>query len=162
MSWKQSFHSRGRNALSLFALGVPAAIVASCSGDRHGQAGPEALMQASRDWSRAAAAGRIDATVDYWADDAIVIMPGLPTLRGKAAIREYVEQSLKTPGFRISWEPLEGHLSTSGDVGYLLERSSVTMPNATGKLETQQFRVVTIWRKGADGRWRNVVDGSIP
>ena len=132
----------------------------ACSSHHDAPADRQKLMQTSREWSRAAAAGHVDAIVDYWAEDAAVMMPGLPTFRGRRAIRAYVEQSLKTPGFHISWEPLEAHISNSGDMGYLLERSSVTMPQANGKLATQQFRGITIWTKGADGKWKNVVDAS--
>jgi|SRR5690348_3317316 len=136
------------------------ASLGACSSHHDAPADRQQLMQTSREWSRAAAGGNIDAIVDYWADDAAVMMPGLPTFRGRRAIRAYVEQSLKTPGFHISWEPLEAHISNSGDMGYLLERSSVTMPQANGKLATQQFRGITIWTKGADGKWKNVVDAS--
>jgi uncharacterized protein (TIGR02246 family) len=134
--------------------------LAGCSTHHDAPADRQKLMQTSREWSRAAAAGNVEAIVAFWAEDAAVMMPGLPTFRGKRAIRAYVEQSLKTPGFQISWEPIEAHISKSGDMGYLLERSSVTMPQANGKLVTQQFRGITIWNKGADGRWRNVVDAS--
>lgn len=85
-------------------------------------------------------------------------MAGLPTFRGKAAIRDYVAASLKIPGFKISWEPLEAHVSASGDMGYIIERSQVTLPDSAGKLTTTYSRGVTVWRKGPDGRWQNAVD----
>ena len=142
------------------AVVLIATCLTNCSSRRDASADAQQLMQTSRDWSRAAATGNVDAIVEYWAEDAAVMIPGAPTFRGRRAIRTYVEQSLKTPGFHIRWEPLEAHISKSGDMGYLLERSSVTMPQANGKLATQQFRGVTIWTKGVDGRWRNVVDAS--
>ncbi|GAA0869755.1 hypothetical protein GCM10009116_15910 [Brevundimonas basaltis] len=119
-------------------------------------------METSREWSQAAASGDVDAIIRYWADDAVVLMSGLPTFRGKEAIRTYVTESMKLPGFRISWEPVEAHVSASGDMGYLLERTQVTVPGPSGGLETQQFRTVTIWRKQGDGSWRNVVDIATP
>jgi uncharacterized protein (TIGR02246 family) len=113
------------------------------------------LMAISREWSAAAASGDLERVVSYWGDDATVMMAGLPTFRGKKAIRDYVAESYKIPGFRISWEPLEAHVSASGDMGYIIERSQVTLPDSSGKLTTTSFRSVTVWRKGADGRWRN-------
>src|ERR1700733_9595767 len=65
----------------------------------------EKLMQISREWSRTAASRDVEKTLNYWADDAIVISAGESTLRGKQAIREMVDGSLKNPGFNISWEP---------------------------------------------------------
>ncbi|CAN7303888.1 YybH family protein [Brevundimonas sp. LjRoot202] len=135
------------------------AALSACGAQRVDSAAEErSLMQTSREWSQAASTGDVDAIVNYWADDAVVMMPGLPTFTGKPAIRSYVEESLKVPGFRISWEPLEAHVSSSGDMAYLLERSEVTMPGPSGQLVTQQFRGVTIWKKDAGGDWKNVVD----
>lgn len=142
-------------------MGAIAAIIGGCSVHSDRSADARDLMQTSRDWSRVTSTGNVDAIVAYWTDDATVMIPGLPTFRGKSAIRKYVEQSLKTPGFHISWEPLEAQVSKAGDLGYLIERSRLTMPDANGNLQTQQFRVVTVWRKGPDGKWRNVVDSSI-
>lgn len=118
----------------------------------------ERLMAISREWSQAAASGDVDRVASYWGDDATVMMPGLPTFKGKDAIRRYVAQSFAIPGFRISWEPLEAHVSASGDMGYIIERSHVTMPDSTGRLATTSSRAVTVWQKGPDGRWRNMVD----
>ena len=116
------------------------------------------LMAISREWSDAASSGDLDRIVSYWGEEATVMMAGLPTFRGKSAIRGYIAESLKIPGFKISWEPLEAHVSASGDMGYIVERSQVTVPDSTGKLITSHSRAVTVWRKGADGRWRNMVD----
>jgi uncharacterized protein (TIGR02246 family) len=116
------------------------------------------LMAISREWSQAAASGDTDRVASYWGEDATVMMPGLPTFKGKDAIRRYVAESYAIPGFRISWEPLEAYVSASGDMGYIIERSQVTMPDATGKLATTTSRAVTVWRKGPGGQWRNIVD----
>jgi uncharacterized protein (TIGR02246 family) len=155
----------GKMHLLFSKMLVLAAIVGTaCGCSRHVDHSADAreLMQTSRDWSHATSGGNLNAILSFWADDATVIIPGLPSFHGKKAIRDYVMQSLKTPGFHISWEPEEAHVSESGDIGYLLEHSDMTMPDAKGRLQTQRFRVVTIWRKGTDGKWRNVVDSSVP
>jgi ketosteroid isomerase-like protein len=115
-------------------------------------------METSRAWSRAAAGDNIEAILDYWADDALVISPGMPPLRGKPAIRTYLEQSRKAPGFRIGWEPREASLSAGGDMGYLVEDTKVSLNGPDGRPVTQHYRGLTIWRKQADGAWKNVVD----
>ncbi len=122
------------------------------------QAEAERLMETSREWARAARSGDLDAIVRYWGDDATLLMPGQPVSRGKDQIRASVEASFKTPGFAISWEPLEAHVSRSGDMGYLLERTQLSMSDGRGGTSTQQLRAVTIWRKQPDGDWKNVVD----
>ena len=116
------------------------------------------LMQTSRDWSRASASGNVDSVLDYWAEDALVIMPDQPPMRGRQAIRAYLEASMKTPGFRIGWEPQEARVSSSGDMGYLVERTTVSVNGPDGRPVESHFRVVTVWRKAPDGSWKNVVD----
>ncbi|MDP2688005.1 MAG: nuclear transport factor 2 family protein [Aequorivita sp.] len=122
----------------------------------------ENLMQASRDWSKAAEARDVEKTLTYWSDDAIVISAGQPELKGKQAIRGMVEGSIKDPNFNISWEPISAEISENGDMGYLLENSTITMKDSTGKETVQNFRTVTIWKKQADGSWKNVVDVMSP
>jgi ketosteroid isomerase-like protein len=135
-----------------------AACLAACAGRPDPAAEEAKLMETSRAWSRAAAGGDVDAILAYWADDALVLPPGLPPLRGRAALRTYLETSMKTPGFRISWEPLEAKVSREGDMGYLVERTTVTVDGPDGRPVTQHFRGVTIWRRQSDGSWKNVVD----
>lgn len=130
----------------------------ACGGPRDRAAGKERLMQTSRDWSRSAESGDVGAILSYWADDAIVLSPGEPAMRGKPALRAYLERSLRTPGFRISWEPQEASLSDDGGMGYLVERTRVSFNGPEGKPVVQEFRGVTIWRRQADGSWKNVVD----
>ena len=131
----------------------------SCQSEKVDQkAEGEKLMQASRDWSKAASARDVEKTLTYWADDATVISAGEPELKGKKAIREMVEGSITDPNFNISWEPISAEISASGDMGYLLENSKITMKDSTGATNIQNFKTVTIWKKQQDGSWKNVVD----
>jgi uncharacterized protein (TIGR02246 family) len=141
----------------VLALGL-AASLGACKGARDPAAEKQRLMETSRAWSRAAAGGDVEAILNYWADDALVLPPDGPTMRGRQALRAYLETSMKTPGFRISWEPVEARISKDGDMGYLVERTIVTVGGPDGKAVTQRFRGVTIWRRQADGAWKNVVD----
>jgi ketosteroid isomerase-like protein len=117
-----------------------------------------AVMERSRDWSRLASTGQLDSILDGWAEDAVVMPPGLPPIEGKGAIRQYVEAALRLPGFTISWEPVSVHVAKSGDLAYLIERNKSTMNDSTGKPVTTYGKVVTVWRKDSTGTWRNVVD----
>lgn len=63
------------------------------------------LMNLSHEWSEVASTGNTDSLMTYWSDDAVMMAPDQPPLRGKEAIRSYVEASGQIPGFEISWEP---------------------------------------------------------
>lgn len=116
------------------------------------------LMRLSSEWSEVAGSGDVEATLAYWADDAIMMPPGQPPLRGKDAIRRFVEATGSIPGFSVRWEPLEAHVAPSGDFAYLIERNQFSYEDSTGAQVTESNKVVTVWRKEPDGSWKNVVD----
>ena len=118
----------------------------------------DAVMRTSREWSQVAASGDLEATLTYWAEDAVMMAPGQPPIRGRSAIRAFLESTTDIPGFTVRWEPLEAHVSESGDMAYLLERNEFSFLDSTGARVTESNKAVTIWRKQEDGSWKNVVD----
>ncbi len=118
----------------------------------------EELMAISREWSKAAATKDVDKIVSYWADDAVLMTPGEPVYTGKEALREMVNNGFSNPGFTISWEPVSANVSASGDMAYILEKTKVTWADSLGNQHLENSNTVTIWRKGADGVWKAVVD----
>ena len=149
-------------ALAVLAIGAGAFLSACTQEAPSNGADLKALMDTSRAWSNTVATGNVDKIVSYWTDDGVVMMPGEPLRRGKAQIRAYVAASLKTPGFSISWEPLEGVISPSGDTGYLIERDHLTFPDGHGGITKWSGRGVTIWKKQPDGSWKDAIDISQP
>ena len=146
-----------KNTITLLLL--VSLIVTSCSEEKvDTKAEGEKLMQLSREWSKSAATDSIDKTLSYWADDAVVMSPGQPTLKGKNAIRQMIEGTSKIPGFQISWEPLSVTVSKSGDLAYMIEQNQITVNDSLGNPVTEYNKSVTIWRKEADGSWKNIVD----
>jgi ketosteroid isomerase-like protein len=118
----------------------------------------EKLMQLSREWSKSASTDSLEKTLSYWADDAIFMSPGKPTLNGKNEIRQMVEASAKIPGFGISWEPVSVSVSESGDMAYMIEKNQVTLNDSLGRPIVIHGQAVTIWKKDDKGEWKNVVE----
>ena len=118
----------------------------------------EALMQTSRDWAAAVAAGDLDRALTYWTEDAIVLAPDAPAIVGKAAIREFVRQTASMPGFSITWRPELAVVSKDDDMAYIVEANRTTLNDAGGRSQTQFGKAVTVWRKQADGTWKCVID----
>ena len=116
------------------------------------------LMQLSREWSEVASTGNIDSLMTYWSDDAVMMAPGQPPLRGKEAIRSFVEASGQVPGFEVSWEPLSAHISNDGSMAYLIERNKMAFNDSLGNRVVENNKVVTVWQKNEDGSWKNVID----
>ena len=151
-----AFQRRAITIMKLWIVTVVGGLLCSCSPHASEEADVARLMQTSREWSKVAASGDMDAALAYFADDAVMMAESQPPVRGKAAIRDYLAASSKIPGFRIQWEPLEGKVS--GDLGYLIERTQVTMTGPQGRPVVLNQQALTVWRKEADGRWKNVVD----
>ena len=113
------------------------------------------LMETSRRW---AASKSTEETLSYWEDDAVFIGSGGPSLRGKEQIAKMLEATEDIPGFKVTWEPEEAFVSKSGDLGYLIENLAVTYNDSLGNPVTEYRKAVTIWKKQADGSWKNAVD----
>ena len=117
------------------------------------------LLRRDAEWAAAASEGRdVDLILSYWTDDAVVYAPGLPPLVGKSALREYVEGSMKIPGFRVSWTTTDVTLSDDGTLAYMFSRNKVEMNAPDGTPVTTEGRAVTIWRRESKGEWRCAVD----
>ena len=43
-------------------------------------------------------------------------------------------------------------------MAYMIEQNQITVNDSLGKPITEFNKVVTIWRKEADGSWKNIVD----
>lgn len=121
----------------------------------------KALLKRDAEWSNLATDGKdIEKVVSYWSDDALVIFPGQPIVEGKAAIRAYVAESFKTPGFRIHWVSEKPVFSPDGKMAYMRGTDELNVPGPGGKPITLHLRGVSVWRKGEDGVWLCVVDAS--
>ena len=117
------------------------------------------LLQRDAEWAAAAFEGRdVEVVLSYWTDDAVVIPPGLAPIIGKPALRQYVEGSMKIPGFRINWSSTDAVFSPDGNLAYMFSRNVVNMDGLDGTPMTTEGRAVTIWRREPDGQWRCAVD----
>ncbi|MCI4333432.1 MAG: DUF4440 domain-containing protein [Thermoplasmata archaeon] len=116
------------------------------------------LLQTSRAWAKALGSRNVEKIVSFWSEDAIVMPPDQPALVGKSAIRQYVAQSLATPGFSVTWDPELAVVSEGGDQGYMVEASRFTFPDSAGVLATRYGKTVTVWRRTPGGDWECVID----
>lgn len=138
---------------------IPLSLVCACTSHQiNTKAEGEKLMELSRQWSKMAATDSLEKTLSYWADDAVILPPGQAAVKGKDSIRAFIEASMKIPGFKISWEPISVAISKDGDLGYLLEENQISFNDSLGKPITEYNKAVTIWRKEANGSWKDVVD----
>lgn len=118
----------------------------------------EKLMKLSKDWSDIVKTGDLEKITEGWADDAVMMVPGMSPLRGKEAIKNYVKAGLEIPGFSVKWEPLEVFVSDNGDMAYMIERNEMIVNDSMGNPIVTYNKTVTVWRKDNNGNWKNVID----
>ena len=119
----------------------------------------EELLRRDAEWSTVVSEGSdVERMLSYWTDDAIVLPPGLPAIIGKAALRQYVEDSLQIPGFKISWTSTDATLSTDGELAYVFSRNTVTFNGPDGKLVTTEGLPLPSGVRKLINEWRCVVD----
>ena len=114
-------------------------------------------LRLDEEWVKAAADGDLERILSFWADDATVFPPGSPALAGKAAIREYIAASLRTPGFSISWNTTDVVVSAGGNFAYGVGVNRVSFSGPDGKPVVIDGKAVTVWRKDPAG-WKCVID----
>jgi uncharacterized protein (TIGR02246 family) len=114
-----------------------------------------------KEWSAAAQAKDAAKFVSVYADDAVVMMAGAPDIRGIAAIREALPAMMQDPAFALSFEADHVEVARSGDLAYETGSYTMTMTGPDKQPATEKGHYVVVWRKGADGAWKVVVDAPL-
>ncbi len=117
-----------------------------------------AILAQDEAWAAAAAAKDLERTLAYWTDDATLMPPDMPALKGRDAIRQYVAAGFQAPGFSVSWKAQEVDVAGDGAIAYEIASNQFTIADSRGAVHTTQGKGVTVWRKDPDGVWRCVVD----
>jgi len=117
-----------------------------------------AIDSTDQAWLAAAASKDLEKIVSFWTDDAAVLPPDMPALKGKAAIKDYVAAGLQAPGFSVSWTSQEITVAPDGRTAYQLATNQFTAQDSTGALRTTRGKAVVLWRKESDGAWRSFLE----
>lgn len=117
-----------------------------------------AIRQADSDWAKAAASRNVDATVAFYSDDAVLAPPNSPVATDKKSIRDGWAALLGPELVSITWEPTRVEVARSGDLAYLNGWYKMTIKDAKGNSIDDKGKMVEVWKKQADGRWKCVSD----
>jgi ketosteroid isomerase-like protein len=96
------------------------------------------------------------AFADWFADDGVALGNAAAPLIGKVAIARSATWSPKV--YELKWDPLDGLMGPSGDMGYTWGHYEGHSKDANGNPVTTSGRYMTIWRKQRDGSWKVVLD----
>ena len=107
------------------------------------------------------AARDLDKVCAYYADDASGFWPDVPVLKGVAAIRASYKTLLADKNYSVSFSPDKDFVDVakSGDLGYSQGAYTMTMTDSkTKKVLTVKGKYVEVFKKQADGGWKDVAD----
>ncbi len=97
--------------------------------------------------------GMKNAFIEYIDSNGVLLKPGRMPIVGANAI-DYLIQ-LSDTGFTITWEPNNGDIAASGDLGYTYGIYALK-PNLA---DTTIYGTYTsIWKKEKNGKWKFVLD----
>ena len=149
-----------RNALKVVVWSC-VVCTAGCGSSRvvdDSAAGAEQIRKLDEQWSATAAKNDLETTLSFYADDAVVLPGNAPIADDKRAIRE-VWAGMLGPGTAVSWKVTKAEVAKSGELGYLYGTYELTMKDAKGSPPAKdKGKLVEIWRKQADGKWKCIVD----
>lgn len=115
----------------------------------------EDILTADRNFSLFSAEKGMKKAFMEYADDSLVLLRSnsLPIV-GKNALMSSFEK-FSDEGFILTWEPLSGEISKSGDMGYTY---GIFTTKLKGDSIVQKGTYVSIWKKQSDGTWKFVLD----
>lgn len=113
----------------------------------------EALLATDREAAALAADSGFSYALLAYADSAFVkLNHGEYAVVGKSAFSDHLHGRHGTRDIR--WEPRDGEVALSGELGFTWGDWSVREQDST-----YYGNYVTVWKRGADGKWRMRLDG---
>jgi ketosteroid isomerase-like protein len=89
----------------------------------------------------------------FMADDAMMMPSGTLPLYGRESIKALMSRA----DFELTWEPQDGEVSASGDMGWTWGTSLVSWTDDSGETQVRYGKYLNVWRK-IDGQWKVAVD----
>jgi len=110
-------------------------------------------------WAKDAAAKDLEKSVANYADDAILMTPGMPAAKGKDAIHAAWKDMLADPNGKLAFSTERVDVSASGDLASSKGSYTMTMTNPkTKKPVEDKGSYLTVYKKQADGSWKAIED----
>lgn len=112
------------------------------------------MMNADRAFSKMSEEkGLKIAFIEYLDSNGVLLRPGHLPIAGADAIDFLIQ--LNDTGYTLSWEPRNGSVAGSGDLGYTY---GIYALKPTEKDTIIYGTYVSIWKKEKDGKWKYVLD----
>jgi len=145
---------------TLWAMTALSLMVIACSQttDTH-DADAKALQDNETQWVQDWASKDSDKLLAHYADDAILMAPGMPPSSGKAAIQNTLKEMAADAAMSLKFQASKVEVAKSGDLAYTQGSYTLTMTDPqTKQVINDHGSYVTTYRKQPDGAWKAVAD----
>jgi len=119
----------------------------------------QAIRDTETRWNEEYSARDLDRLLDHYADDAVLMAPGLPPSVGKKAIRKALMGMVADPALSLKFSAARIDVAASGDLGFSQGSYLMTITDPKTKRVIRDFgSYVTMYRRESDGSWKAVSD----
>jgi uncharacterized protein (TIGR02246 family) len=138
---------------------VAIAMAVGCSRGRDTAADAQAIQDMERQWNQDYGSKDADKLAAYYAEDAVLMAPGMAPSVGRESIRATIEAMVSDPALSLKFTAAKTDVAGSGDLGYTRGAYVMTMTDPqTKRVIRDEGSYVTTYRKDADGHWKAVAD----
>jgi len=117
-----------------------------------------AIQALDEQWSATAAGNDLEGTVSFYSDDA-VLLPPKRAGRDRSEVDQGFLGEPARPNKAVSRTVSKAEIATSGELGYLYGTYSLSIGGPNGGAPVRDTgKLVEIWKKQADGKWKCIVD----
>jgi uncharacterized protein (TIGR02246 family) len=117
----------------------------------------QAIRDAIERWMTATREGDADTVLGLMTDDVVFMTPGRAPF-GKA---EFAAQSKAMQGVEIDGRSEVLEVRVAGAFAWTRAHITITVNAPGGKSARRAGHVLSVWQKGADGRWRILRDANL-
>ena len=114
------------------------------------------LVALDAEWSKAAGTRNVDRVAAFYADDAVAYPPNEAVSVGRAEARQVWARYFADPTYQISWKTTAAGVEKA--LGWTAGTYEDSVKGPDGKSVVTTGKYVCVWRKGADGKWKAILD----
>ena len=118
----------------------------------------EAIRAADLAWSKAAGDKDAAKFASFYAENAVLMAPGMAATKGRDAIQQAFAGLVQDPNFALSFAPTKIVVAKAGDQAYEIGDFQMTTSDKKKKASTLKATYVVVWGKQMDGAWKALVD----
>jgi uncharacterized protein (TIGR02246 family) len=119
----------------------------------------KAIKDLETQWNQDFAAKDAEKLAAHYADDGILMQPGMPAISTKVAIRRALIDMVADPALALKFEATRVEVAKSGDLAFTQGSYALTMTDPRSKqVVNDRGSYVTTYRKQADKSWKAVAD----